>query len=145
MFPDAVGIFPANSGPMFVKNWLNSFAMPISLVTSFLLITSLVDRRHTGIHGLWTQELDAGLGTLDSGRWTLDAGLWTLDAGRWTLDAGLWTLDVELWTLDAGLRTLDAGLWAQDVRLWMLNAKLWTLKFQNLKLFEALKTMKLYQ
>ena len=42
---DAVGIFPANSGPMFVKNLLNSFAMPISLVTSFLLITSLVGRR----------------------------------------------------------------------------------------------------
>ena len=102
MFPDAVGIFPANSGPMFVKNWLNSFAMPISLVTSFLLITSLADRRHTGIHGLWTQELDAGL-------WTLDSGLWTLDAGLWTLDSGLWTLDVELWTLDAGLWTLDAG------------------------------------
>ena len=28
---------------------------------------------HTGIAGLWTQELDAGLCTLDSGRWTLDA------------------------------------------------------------------------
>ena len=44
---------------------------------------------HTGIPGLWTQELDAGLWTLDSGRWTLDAGLWTLDAGLWTLDATL--------------------------------------------------------
>ena len=44
---------------------------------------------HTGIPGLWTQELDAGLWTLDSGRWTLDTGRWTLDAGLWTLDAGL--------------------------------------------------------
>ena len=41
---------------------------------------------HTGIPGLWTQELDAGL-------WTLGSGLWTLDSGRWTLDTGLWTLD----------------------------------------------------
>ena len=38
----------------------------------------------TGIPGLWTQELDAGLWTLDSGCWTLDAGLWTLDPGRYT-------------------------------------------------------------
>ena len=37
---------------------------------------------HTGIPGLWTQVLDAGLWTLDSGRWTLDAGPWTLDSGR---------------------------------------------------------------
>ena len=43
----------------------------------------------TGIPGLWTQELDAGLCTLDSGRWTLDTEPWTLDSGRWTLDAGL--------------------------------------------------------
>ena len=41
--------------------------------------------RHTGIPGLWTQVLAAGL-------WTLDAGLWTLDLGRWTLDATLWAL-----------------------------------------------------
>ena len=52
--------------------------------------------RHTGIPGLWTQELDAGL-------WTLDSGLWTLDSGRWTLDAGRWTQDSGRWTLDAGL------------------------------------------
>ena len=51
---------------------------------------------HTGIPGLWTQELDAGLWTLDSGCWTLDAGLWMLDSGRWTLDAGPWTLDARL-------------------------------------------------
>ena len=49
-------------------------------------------KRHTGIPGLWTQELDIGLWTLDSGRWTLDAGLWMLDSERWTLDAGRWTL-----------------------------------------------------
>ena len=39
-------------------------------------------KRHTGIPGLWTQELDAG-------PWTLHSGLWTLDSGRWTLDATL--------------------------------------------------------
>ena len=50
---------------------------------------------YTGIPGLWTQELDAGL-------WTVDAGIWTLDFGRYTLDAGLWTLDSGSWTLDAG-------------------------------------------
>ena len=68
----------------------------------------------TGIPGLWTQELDAGLWTLDSGCWTLDAGLWTLDSGCWTLDAGLWTLDAGLWTLDAGRWMLDSGRWALD-------------------------------
>ena len=51
------------------------------------------ENRHTGIPGLRTQELDAGLWTLDSGRWTLGAGLWTLDAGLWALDSELWTLD----------------------------------------------------
>ena len=56
---------------------------------------------HTGIPGLWTQELDTGL-------WTLDSGLWTLDSGRWTLEAGLWTLDSGRWTLDAGRWPLDA-------------------------------------
>ena len=45
--------------------------------------------RHTGIPGLWTQELGAGL-------WTLDSGSWTLDSERWTLDAGLWTLNARL-------------------------------------------------
>ena len=54
---------------------------------------------HTGIPGLWTQQLDAGLWTLDSGRWTLNSGRWTLDAGLWTLDSGRWTLDAGLWTL----------------------------------------------
>ena len=48
---------------------------------------------HTGIPGVWTQVLDAGLWTLGSGLWTLDSGRWTLDSGRYTLDAGLWTLD----------------------------------------------------
>ena len=43
--------------------------------------------RHTGISGIWTQMLDAGLWTLASRRWTLDAGRWTLDPGCWTLDA----------------------------------------------------------
>ena len=57
-------------------------------------------KRQTGITGLWTQELDAGLWPLDSGRWTLAAGLWTLDAGPWALDPGRHTLDTRLWTLD---------------------------------------------
>ena len=56
---------------------------------------------HTGILGLWTQELDAGLWRLDSGHWTPDAGLWTLQPGCQTLDSGRWTLDAGCWTLDA--------------------------------------------
>ena len=60
-------------------------------------------KRHTGIPGLWTQELDAGPRcTLDSGLWTLDSGRWTLDSGRWTLDSGRWTLDAGPWTLHLG-------------------------------------------
>ena len=47
---------------------------------------------HTGIPGLWAQELDARFCTLDSGRWTLDIGLWTVDAGHWTLHFGGWAL-----------------------------------------------------
>ena len=47
---------------------------------------------HTGIPGIWTQELDAGL-------WTLVSGCWTLDSGRSTQDVGLWTLNARLWTL----------------------------------------------
>ena len=54
---------------------------------------------HTGIPGVWTQVLDAGL-------WTLGSGLWTLDSGRWTLNAGPWTLDGTLWTLGSGHWTL---------------------------------------
>ena len=73
--------------------------------------------RYTGIPGLWTQELDAGLTqeldaelwTMDSGLWTLDVGLWTLDSGLWTLDSGHWTLDTGRWTLDATLRKLGSG------------------------------------
>ena len=66
--------------------------------------------RHTGIPGVWTQQLYAGLWMLDSGRWTLDSGRWTLDSGRWTLDARFWILDAGLWTLDAEFWTLDATL-----------------------------------
>ena len=47
----------------------------------------------TGIPGLWTQELDAGLWTLDTGLCTLDTGCWTLDVRCCTLDAWLWALD----------------------------------------------------
>ena len=54
-----------------------------------------IEFRHTGIPGLWTQKLDAGL-------WTPDAELWTLDFGRWTLDAGFWTLNATLRKLRSG-------------------------------------------
>ena len=58
--------------------------LQLSLYSKFLSFQG-----HTGIPGLWTQELDVGL-------WTLGSGLWTLDSGRWALDAGPWTLDVGL-------------------------------------------------
>ena len=82
--------------------------------------------RHTGIPGLWTQELDAWLWTLDSGHWTLDAGLWTLDPGRWTLDIGFWMLDSEPWTLNSRHWTPDAERWTVDVK---------TLKFKTVQCF----------
>ena len=47
---------------------------------------------HTGIPGLWMQELAAGLWTLDFGRSTLDSRRWTLDAALWTLGSGHRTL-----------------------------------------------------
>ena len=59
-------------------------------------------RRHAGIPGLRTQELDAGL-------WTLNSRRWTLDSGRWTLNAGRWTLNPARWMLDSGYSTLDSG------------------------------------
>ena len=37
---------------------------------------------HTGIPGLWTQELDFGLWTLYAGLWTLDATLRKLRSGH---------------------------------------------------------------
>ena len=55
-------------------------------------LQKLYKKGHTGIPGLWTHKLDAGLSTLDSRRWTLNAGRWTLDAGRWALGSGLWPL-----------------------------------------------------
>ena len=61
-----------------------------------------INKRHTRIPGLWTQELDAGL-------WTMDSGLWALDAELWTLDAGLWTLVSGHWMLNATLRKLGSG------------------------------------
>ena len=51
----------------------------MKLTTYSKLMRDQARKRHSGIPGLWTQELDAV-------RWTLDAGLWTLDSGRWTLD-----------------------------------------------------------
>ena len=82
---------------------------------------------HTGVPGLLTQVLDAGLWTLDSRRSTLDTGLWTLDSGCWTLDAGLWKLDSGIWTLAAWLWTLDPGRWTLDTKLWTLGSDWWTL------------------
>ena len=76
---------------------------------------------HTGIPGLWTQELDAGLWTLNAGLWTLGSGRWTLDAGPWTLDAGLWMLDSGLWMLNPGLCTLDSGRWMLHFGRWALG------------------------
>ena len=56
-------------------------------------ITEVLQNWHTGIPGLWTQVLDAGLWTLDSGSWDLNSAPWTLDPGRYTLVTGLWRLD----------------------------------------------------
>ena len=87
---------------------------PINFLSAFVLFLITEFRyyyfgnQHTGIPGLWTQELDSGL-------WTLDAGLWTLNSERWTLDAGLWTLDSGHWTRDSGLWTLNARLWTSKL------------------------------
>ena len=59
---------------------------------------------HTGIPGLWIQELDAGLWIQE-----LDAGLWTVDSGLWTLDA-----DAGLWTLDSRYHALRVGMFLRD-------------------------------
>ena len=100
-----------------------SDTFPHGIDTSGLKVRPVLKKfRHTGIPGLWTQELDAGFWTLDSRHWTLDPGIWTLDSGRWTLDAGLWTLDSGRWTLDSGRWTLDAGLWTLDSGRWTLDA-----------------------
>ena len=96
------------------------------LISKSHIMEDILEGR-TGIPGLWTQELDAGLCTLDSGRWTLDTEPWTLDSGRWTLDAGLWTLDPGRWTLGAGHWTLESGRWILDAGLWTLDAGHWTL------------------
>ena len=84
-------------------------------------------KRHTGIPGLSTQELDAGLWAFVSGRWTLDAGFWTLSSGRWTLNSGRWTMGTGLWTLDTGLCTLDYGHWTLNAGLWNIGPEPWTL------------------
>ena len=47
---------------------------------------NLKDALNFGIHGLWTQVLDAGLWMLDYGGWALDSGPWKLHFGRWALD-----------------------------------------------------------
>ena len=70
-------------------------AMPAESIS---LLMSLKELFYTGISGLRTQVLDAGL-------WKLDSGFWNLEAGLWTLDPGLWTLDAESWMLDSGCYT----------------------------------------
>ena len=52
-------------------------------------LQKLYKKGHTGIPGLWTHKLDAGLWTLDFERWALDSGRWTLGSGLWTLTAAL--------------------------------------------------------
>ena len=76
--------------PLIATNKLK-FCLSMSIISSSVFPY----KSHTGIPGLWTQELDAGLWTLDSGRWPLDAGGWTLDTRPWTLDTGRWTLDTK--------------------------------------------------
>ena len=78
-------------------------------------------RWHTGISGLQTQELGAGLWTLDSGCWTLDTGRWTLDAVLWTLDTGLWTLDAGRWALDT---IVDCFRTKSEASFWFCLIKL---------------------
>ena len=95
-----------------------------SLQTVHFLKYSL--RRHTGIPGLWTQVLDAGL-------WKLDSGPWTLDTRPWTLDAGLWTLDAGLWTLDPGLSMLDVGRWTLHATRLTLGSGHWTISLTVLE------------
>ena len=107
--------------PVLICLFKNALVRIWSIAVAFVLVTLV--GWHTGIPGLWKQELDAGLWMLDSGRWTLDAALWTLDSGRWTLDAGPWTLDPGRWTLDAGLWTLDSELSTLNSRRWTPDAE----------------------
>ena len=51
-----------------------------------MIVIGISALRHTGIPGLWTQELDAELWKLDSGCWTLNVGGWILDSWRSALD-----------------------------------------------------------
>ena len=94
--------------PVLICLFKNALVRIWSIAVAFVLVTLV--GWHTGIPGLWKQELDAGLWMLDSGRWTLDAGRWTQDTGLWTLDSGRWTLDSELWTLNSRRWTPDAEL-----------------------------------
>ena len=90
----------------------------ISLHLKHTIFTTFEEKikRHTGIPGLWMQELDFGLWTLDSGCWTLDAGLWMLHAEPRRL-----TLDTKFWTLDAQLRVLDSWRWTLGSGHWTLS------------------------
>ena len=66
-----VCVSPGYSYVVFLYGWhvFSSRFFNQLLLCRLLLVTG-----HTGIPGLWTQELDAGLWMLDSWRWTLDAG-----------------------------------------------------------------------
>ena len=77
--------------------------------------TKKTKKRHTGIPGLQTPELDAGLWILNSGLWTPHFGRRTLDSGRWAPDSGLSTLDSEPWMLDSRRWTPDAECQTVDV------------------------------
>ena len=75
----------------FIKRRLDHRCFPVKFAKFLKLVSAIfyqifishqmivLQNPHTGIPGLWMQELDAGLWTLDSGRRTLDAGSWTLD------------------------------------------------------------------
>ena len=121
---------PIDSG---VRQWIHPLMIPLHWLwakSNNRTLGKFECNGHTGIPGLWTQVLDAGLWTLDPGLWTLDSGCWTLDVRLWTLDSGRWTLysgrltlEARLWTLDSGCRTLDPGCWTLDAGRWTLDAR----------------------
>ena len=73
---------------MTIKTRILSTKISLSRTCQNLIRNGIRVYGHTGIPGLWAQDLDAAL-------WTLDPGCWTLNPGSWTLDPGSWTLDIE--------------------------------------------------
>ena len=101
-------------------------ASSVKSISSYPRLLKNCNYWHTGIPGLWRQELEAGRWTLDSGRWTLDTGLWTLEFEPWTLGSERWTLntgplDAKLWKLDSRRWTLNPGPCTLDSERWMLD------------------------